>query len=88
MHESRKRFVRTAEALKQSGLLALTMKTATLIKENRKSMDELAALRKQAEELLQCIMENPENQMLKPRMLAYLNYQQLTANIDVGYQLK
>ncbi|XP_074643145.1 uncharacterized protein LOC141900241 [Tubulanus polymorphus] len=57
----RKRFLRTAHELEQSGLLKYTIQTANLIHENEKTQREINALNIETNKLLQSILDNPEN---------------------------
>lgn len=60
-----KRYNRTAEALKVSGLMDITMKTAELLKKNKQLQSELDVLKKDSREFLQTVLENPENHHLR-----------------------
>ncbi|MPC37669.1 transcription factor GTE2-like isoform X2 [Portunus trituberculatus] len=57
----RKRFLRTAEALRQSGLLDITMKTADLLRKNQQLQREIEDLQKQTKKFVLSVLSNPEN---------------------------
>ncbi|KAK3092728.1 hypothetical protein FSP39_006626 [Pinctada imbricata] len=61
----KKRYNKTHDALQGSGLLGITMKTADLIKQNRKLQHQLDELKKQAALLLEDVLRNPENKQYK-----------------------
>lgn len=57
----RKRFLRTAEALRQSGLLGVTMKTAELLRKNHDLQREIEDLQRQTKNFVLSVLSNPEN---------------------------
>ncbi|XP_045611018.1 uncharacterized protein Cipc isoform X2 [Procambarus clarkii] len=57
----RRRFMRTAEALRQSGLLDITMKTAELLRKNQKLQREIENLQKETRSFVLSVLSNPEN---------------------------
>uniref|UniRef100_A0A0P4WQG9 Uncharacterized protein n=1 Tax=Scylla olivacea TaxID=85551 RepID=A0A0P4WQG9_SCYOL len=57
----RKRFLRTAEALRQSGLLDITMKTADLLRKNQQLQREIEDLQRQTKKFVLSVLSNPEN---------------------------
>ena len=59
----RKRFLRTKEVLAKSGLLDVTMKTASLLGENKMLQTEIEQLKQQVSELLKSVSHNPENKL-------------------------
>lgn len=70
----RRRFMRTAEALRQSGLLDITLKTAELLRKNQALQQEIETLQKETRSFVLSVLSNPENRHI-------LN------NIDSGAQL-
>lgn len=67
-----KRYNRTAEALKVSGLMDITMKTAELLKKNKQLQNELDMLKKDSREFLQTVLDNPENHHLRDTLFSQL----------------
>ncbi|KAG0722713.1 CLOCK-interacting pacemaker [Chionoecetes opilio] len=57
----KKRFMRTAEALRQSGLLDITMKTADLLRKNQELQREIEDLQRQTKKFVRSVLSNPEN---------------------------
>ncbi|KAK4295337.1 hypothetical protein Pmani_032093 [Petrolisthes manimaculis] len=57
----RKRFLRTAEALRQSGLLNITMKTADLLRKNQELQREIENLQQETKTFVLSVLSNPEN---------------------------
>ncbi|XP_066989556.1 uncharacterized protein Cipc isoform X2 [Macrobrachium rosenbergii] len=57
----RKRFLRTAEALRHSGLLDITMKTAQLLRKNQELQKEIENLQKETRSFVLSVLTNPEN---------------------------
>ncbi|XP_068224332.1 uncharacterized protein Cipc [Palaemon carinicauda] len=57
----RKRFLRTAEALRHSGLLDITMKTAELLRKNQDLQKEIENLQKETRSFVLSVLTNPEN---------------------------
>lgn len=60
----KKRFLRTADALQKSGLLAVTMESAALIQQNRKLQLEIEQLKQETLQFLRSVFSNPENKHL------------------------
>lgn len=60
-----KRYNKTAEALKMSGLMDITMKTADLLKKNKQLQTEMDSLKKDSSNFLQSVLENPENHHIR-----------------------
>ncbi|XP_052105141.1 uncharacterized protein LOC127738084 isoform X2 [Mytilus californianus] len=60
-----KRYNKTAEALKMSGLMDITMKTADLLKKNKQLQSEMDSLKKDSSNFLQSVLENPENHHIR-----------------------
>ncbi|XP_064603335.1 uncharacterized protein LOC135468824 [Liolophura sinensis] len=60
----KKRFLRTADALQKSGLLAVTMESAALIQQNRKLQQEIEQLKQETLLFIRSVFSNPENKHL------------------------
>ncbi|ELT99460.1 hypothetical protein CAPTEDRAFT_196147 [Capitella teleta] len=67
--QHKRRFERTRSALQQSGLLDITMNIADMVKDSQKLDDEVAQLRKNSQELLKSILNNPQNSPLRAFLL-------------------
>ncbi|XP_063429224.1 CLOCK-interacting pacemaker-like isoform X2 [Mytilus trossulus] len=67
-----KRYNKTAEALKMSGLMDITMKTADLLKKNKQLQTEMDNLKKDSSSFLQSVLENPENHHIKDTYFPHL----------------
>ncbi len=59
--ERKYRFLKTREALENSGLMGVTIKTANLVKNNEILEKKLAELKRDTQKLLKAIQQNPEN---------------------------
>lgn len=57
----RKRFLRTAEVLRQTGLLDITMKTAELLRKNQELQQEIENLQRKTRSFVLSVLSNPEN---------------------------
>ena len=68
--QRKRRFERTKDALEQSGLLEITMKTAELIKSNRTLDSDISELKKSSQEFLRSVLNNPQNRQLREFLLA------------------
>lgn len=67
-----KRYNKTAEALKMSGLMDITMKTADLLKKNKQLQTEMDNLKKDSSSFLQSVLENPENHHIRDTFFQHL----------------
>ena len=67
--QRKRRFERTRSALQQSGLLDITMSIADLMKSSRKLDEEVAQLRRNSQDLLRSILNNPQNSPLREFLL-------------------
>lgn len=67
-----KRYNKTAEALKMSGLMDITMKTADLLKKNKQLQTEMDNLKKDSSSFLQSVLENPENHHIRDTFFPHL----------------
>lgn len=68
-----KRYNKTAEALKMSGLMDITMKTADLLKKNKQLEIEIDLLKKDSKDFLQSVLDNPENHLIRDTYFPHLN---------------
>ncbi|XP_042211537.1 CLOCK-interacting pacemaker-like [Homarus americanus] len=57
----RRRFLRTAQVLRQSGLLNITMKTAELLRKNQVLQREIENLQRETRTFVLSVLSNPEN---------------------------
>ncbi|XP_076051983.1 uncharacterized protein LOC143031698 [Oratosquilla oratoria] len=60
----RRRFLRTAEVLRESGLLGITMKTAELLRKNQELQREIEQLQAETRKFVVSVLSNPENRPL------------------------
>lgn len=68
-----KRYNKTAEALKMSGLMDITMKTAELLKKNKELQKEMDKLKRDSKEFLQTVLDNPENHQIRDTYFSHLS---------------
>ncbi|XP_064623674.1 uncharacterized protein LOC135485508 [Lineus longissimus] len=64
--DQRARFLRTAQALKDSGLIGVTVHLAKILKENEDAQGELQQLKEETRNFLIDVLNNPENTDLRP----------------------
>ncbi|KAK7016233.1 hypothetical protein SK128_024793 [Halocaridina rubra] len=79
----RRRFMRTAEALRHSGLLDITMKTAELLRKNHELQKEIENLQKETRKFVLSVLNNPEN---RPILDSISSHAQLYEIIVPGSQ--
>lgn len=68
-----RRYNKTAEALKMSGLMDITMKTADLLKKNKQLEKEIDLLKKDSKDFFQSVLDNPENHIIRDTYFPHLN---------------
>lgn len=65
MEVRKQRYLRTAELLRRSGLLDITIKTAELIRRNHQLQRELMTLEAETRAFVKSVLSNPENKRLR-----------------------
>jgi len=64
-----KRYNKTADALKRSGLMDVTMKTAELLQRNRSLQKQIHDLNKESLSFMTDVLQNPENEGIRDKIM-------------------
>ena len=67
--ETRKRYKRTEQILREAGMYDIAMQTRELEKKNKELQAEIDQLNRDANTFLQGVLKNPQNKWLRDKMM-------------------